>query len=258
MVLKEKKVHASCMAKKGETTQMKTALAKTSALLFALALASGTGLAQQTTQPRTQDQRPATQQRDSDRGTLESGWRTPDPQITVPEGHAVHPGQRLQSVRASQLIGANLESTTGDNLGDINDLVLDPQTGQIQFAVLGIGGFLGIGERLTPVPWQAIDVRGERSFVLNVDRQKLEAAPSIQRGQWNELQQPGYVERLYTYYGMETPTAVGRPGQPGVERGVGERMDEQLQQRQQQLRQQQQQLQQQQQQNQQRQQLPPQ
>jgi sporulation protein YlmC with PRC-barrel domain len=235
---------------------MNTVLAKPSAFLFALALASGTALAQQ-----TPEQQQRTQQQQTERaGTLESGWRTPDPQVTVPEGHAAQPGQMLQSVRASQLIGANVQSATGDNIGDINDLVLDPQSGQVQFAVLGIGGFLGIGERLTPVPWQAIDVRGERNFTLNVDRQKLEAAPSIQRGQWNELQQPGYVERLYTYYGMEAPTAVGGPGQPGVQRGVGEQLQQQQQhlQQQQLQRQQEQQRRQEQQRQQQQQQLPPQ
>jgi sporulation protein YlmC with PRC-barrel domain len=229
-------------------------IAKTSAFMMALALFSGTALAQQTIQPGTQpQQRTQDQQRQQDRqpGTLEEGWRTPDHEVTVPEGQA-RAHTLMQAVRASQLIGANVQSATGDNIGDINDLVIDPQSGQVQFAVLGIGGFLGIGERLTPVPWQAVDLRGERNFVLNVERQKLEAAPSIQRGQWNELQNPDYIQRLYTYYGVEAPTAVGAPGQ--IERGVGERLDNLRQQQQQQ----QQQRQEQQRQEQQRQQLPPQ
>jgi sporulation protein YlmC with PRC-barrel domain len=176
----------------------------------------------------------------------------------VPEGQAAAPGQMMQAVRASQLIGANVQSATGDNIGDINDLVLDPQSGQVTFAVLGIGGFLGIGERLTPVPWQAVEIRGERNFVLNIERQKLEAAPSIQRGQWNELQRQDYIERLYTYYGIEQPTAVGRPGQPEAQRGVGEQLhqDQQLHQQRQLEQQQQRQLEQQRQQQQQQQQLP--
>src|SRR4051794_16614302 len=57
-------------------------------------------------------------------------------------------------VRLSQVIGATIKSSDGERLADVNDLVV--QNGQIQFAVLGVGGVLGIGEKWTPVPWQAL------------------------------------------------------------------------------------------------------
>src|SRR5919201_869381 len=64
--------------------------------------------------------------------------------------------------RASKLIGADVENPSGQNLGDIKDIVLDPQTGQIAYAVLGFGGFLGMGEKYFAIPWTALSAKEKR------------------------------------------------------------------------------------------------
>src|ERR1043166_7949702 len=84
--------------------------------------------------------------------------------------------------RGSKLIGADVENPQGKNLGDIKDVVMDSQ-GQIRYAVLAFGGFMGMGEKYFAVPWAALKpVAGQQPadrdrYVLNIDQEKLKNAP---------------------------------------------------------------------------------
>ncbi len=114
------------------------------------------------------------------------------------------------NVRLSQVIGATIKSSDGQRLADVNDLVV--QNGEIQFAILGVGGVLGIGEKWTPVPWQALTYSGERQFTMNLDKEKLKQAPTLQHHEWSQLSSPEFTARLYSYYGVQAPEAAGGTG----------------------------------------------
>ena len=60
-------------------------------------------------------------------------------------------------LKASELIGMKVEGSDGKNLGKIRDLVIDPQDGDIEYAVLDFGGFLGMGDKYFAVPWDALN-----------------------------------------------------------------------------------------------------
>ena len=115
--------------------------------------------------------------------------------------------------RVSTLIGANIQSQDGQKAGTIRDVVMAPQSQKLGFVVLGRGGLLGFGEQLVPVPWQAISFNGE-NYVLNVDRQKLQSAPTLQKDQYAELDRPEFVSRIYQFFDVQ-PEAVGSPGSAG-------------------------------------------
>ncbi len=84
---------------------------------------------------------------------------------------------------ASTWIGKTVYNANGDNLGDINDLVLG-QNGQVEAIVLGVGGFLGIGEKSVAVPFEAIqattDANGTVKLSFNATKEQLDAAPDFQ------------------------------------------------------------------------------
>lgn len=65
------------------------------------------------------------------------------------------------------------------------DLVLDPRTGRVAYAVLDFGGFLGIGNKLFAVPLESmtLDTKAHR-FVLDVDKERLENAPGFDKSDW--------------------------------------------------------------------------
>jgi sporulation protein YlmC with PRC-barrel domain len=64
----------------------------------------------------------------------------------------------VRDLRMSELIGMDVRNAKGENLGDIKDLVVDADSGRIQYAVVGIGGVLGIGEKLSAFPMSAFKV----------------------------------------------------------------------------------------------------
>lgn len=131
----------------------------------------------------------------------------------------------VSGVRLSTLMDTDIKSSTGENLGELEDVILNPQTGEIKFAVLGRGGFLGFGEKLVPVPWKAIDVKSEREFSLKMDKEKLKDAPTVDK-QYSNLDQPGYTVTIYRFFAVPEPSAVGGAETPeGIESGTGSSSD---------------------------------
>ena len=114
--------------------------------------------------------------------------------------------------RGSKLLGTKVRSGQGDDIGELEDLVLDPKTGEIQFAVLGLGGVLGIGEKKAPVPWKALNVSAENQVTINVDKSKLETGPRLTKDDWNNLHNRDFMQKVYSHYGMQMPTGTGATG----------------------------------------------
>lgn len=110
-----------------------------------------------------------------------------------------HPGITL---RTSDVINAKVFSLQGEELGRIRDALFDPKTGTISHAVLGMGGWQGIGEKLAIIPWQLIkqDEQRTENYVLQVDREKLRTAPTFESNQWATVIQPDYLAKVQSYY----------------------------------------------------------
>jgi sporulation protein YlmC with PRC-barrel domain len=83
-----------------------------------------------------------------------------------------------RALYASTLIGASVKSPTGESLGKIDELVIDPQQAQIKTAVVSMGGVLGIGARTVAVPWSAVQLdMNDGSVTVAKERADLEKAP---------------------------------------------------------------------------------
>lgn len=82
--------------------------------------------------------------------------------------------------RSDHLIGADVVNAQGDDLGDVYDVVVAPQTGKITYLVVGRGGVFGIGERHVPVPWEAFKITDAGNIlVLDSTKGNLDAAPRV-------------------------------------------------------------------------------
>jgi len=88
--------------------------------------------------------------------------------------------QGPDEILASSLIGSTVEDPAGEALGDINDVVLNDE-GIVDGVVIGVGGFLGIGEKNVAVSFDAIekaaDANGTIVLTLNTTAEELENAP---------------------------------------------------------------------------------
>ena len=83
------------------------------------------------------------------------------------------------AIRARKVIGTPVRNTTGELIGDIEDIVLDKTSDRIMFAVVGLGGFLRINEKYHPLPWGALHFdEAIDSYVVPFTREQLLAAPA--------------------------------------------------------------------------------
>ena len=105
------------------------------------------------------------------------------------------------AIRAKTVIGTSVKDATGEKIGKIEDIVLDKHSNNIVFAIVGFGGFLGMGEKYHPIPWSALkyDER-EGSYVVDVSRQMLEAAPADSIDALVAGNAVSYRDRAYDYY----------------------------------------------------------
>lgn len=83
------------------------------------------------------------------------------------------------AILASKVSGTSVYDTTGEKIGNIEDIVLEKTSNQILFAVVSFGGFLGIGEKYHSVPWSLLDYNKDMGgYVIPLSKDVLKAAPS--------------------------------------------------------------------------------
>lgn len=104
-------------------------------------------------------------------------------------------------VKASSIIGTDVINPRGDNLGDIKEVVIDPSTGKVAYAVVSFGGFLSLGEKLFAIPYSALEYDlAKGKYVLDVTKERLEAAPGFDADHWPSMAEEKWNRDVYKYY----------------------------------------------------------
>lgn len=117
--------------------------------------------------------------------------------------------KRKNLMSGQTLIGVNVYNPAYEELGEIDDVMIDPVSGNIVYAVLTFGGFMGFGEKYFAIPWEAffLDTQEDDRVILNIPKEKLEQAPGFDKdnvpltGQWE------FVDKIYRHYGYKPYTA---------------------------------------------------
>jgi sporulation protein YlmC with PRC-barrel domain len=112
------------------------------------------------------------------------------------------PGPALMG--ADTLIGNDVYNTAGESLGAIKEFMIEMGSGKISYAVLSFGGFLGMGDRLFAVPWQALrlDTVNKR-FTLNATKDQLKNAPGFNKDHWPSMADQSWATDLHAFYGVK-------------------------------------------------------
>lgn len=104
-------------------------------------------------------------------------------------------------VKASSIIGTDVVNPAGENLGDIKEVVIDPGTGRVAYAVVSFGGFLGMGEKLFAIPFSALEYDAtDNEYVLDISQDRLKAAPGFDADQWPTMSDEKWNRDVYKYY----------------------------------------------------------
>jgi len=111
---------------------------------------------------------------------------------------------RTGVIESSRIIGCGVQNLARENVGKIEDLVIDLREGRVCCAILSFGGFLGIGEKHFPVPLTALSYRADdKTWVMDVDKEALKNAPSFDKGTMPDLRDRDYLGGVYSHYGYE-------------------------------------------------------
>lgn len=104
---------------------------------------------------------------------------TPPP-ATSPSGQPMWYSHQADEMRASKLIGTSVVNTANETIGDVNEIVLG-KDGKVAAVIIGVGGFLGMGEREVAVSFSSLqmrrDPRDNLVLVINATKDTLKSAP---------------------------------------------------------------------------------
>jgi len=110
--------------------------------------------------------------------------------------------RRRRVLSAGTLAGDRVRNAAGEDLGKVEEIMIDLASGRVAYVVLSFGGFLGIGDKLFAIPWRALRVdEGEHQFVLDVDRKTLESAPGFNKDNWPDMADPTFGAAIHEHYG---------------------------------------------------------
>ncbi len=115
--------------------------------------------------------------------------------MTTATGHT-------SAITAKRVIGTDVRDATGDKVGKVEDIVLNKESNDILFAVVGFGGFLGMGEKFHPVPWSMLDYDpSTNAYRTSITEAQLKAAPADTIEALTEGDGQQWRDKTYDYYG---------------------------------------------------------
>ena len=95
-------------------------------------------------------------------------------------------------IESDRVEGTNVYRSDGTKVGSIERLMIDKYSGQVAYAVMSFGGFLGLGHDHYPVPWAKLDYNPElKGYEVNISEAELKAAPHFDPGKeysWDTVQ----------------------------------------------------------------------
>ena len=105
---------------------------------------------------------------------------------------------------SSTICSDHVRNAAGEDLGKIEELMIDLDAGRVAYAVLSFGGFLKMGNKLFAIPWEALQLDAHnKQFILNVDKSRLENATGFDKDNWPDMADPRFGKSVYQHYGYK-------------------------------------------------------
>jgi len=105
-------------------------------------------------------------------------------------------------ISSSKVEGTAVYDRDGSRMGTVHNFMVNKRTGKVDYAVLSFGGFLGMGTRYYPLPWDMLEYdTSQGGYVVDMDEDDLDEAPSFRSGEEPDFSDR-YGHHVYGYYGM--------------------------------------------------------
>ena len=104
-------------------------------------------------------------------------------------------------ISSEKVDGTAVYNRVADRLGTVHHLMIDKYTGQVEYAVMSFGGFLGIGESYNPLPWRVLNYNASLGgYCVDLDRSRLERAPRYTPSSLPDWSDRAYRSRIDEYW----------------------------------------------------------
>ncbi len=121
---------------------------------------------------------------------------------TVVGAGSAETGETDRLIASDKVEGTAVYNRQGERLGSIYNLMVDKRSGQVEYAVMSFGGFIGIGDSYHPLPWKALKYDTNQSgYVVDLDKSRLQGAPSYAASETPDWRDPSYSRRIDDFYG---------------------------------------------------------
>lgn len=105
-------------------------------------------------------------------------------------------------ISSEKVSGSKVENTNGDNLGHIEEIMIDKTSGRVGYAVLKYGSFLGMGGKLFALPWDILKYDTRRdAYIVGIPEERLKNAPSFDANEWPDMSDRKFGKEIHDYYG---------------------------------------------------------
>jgi sporulation protein YlmC with PRC-barrel domain len=108
----------------------------------------------------------------------------------------------VKRLTATSIIGDNVENPQGEDLGKIDNIMVNVQSGKIEYVVLEYGSFLGLGGKLFAIPFTEFRLApGRHIFILDRDEEYLKNSPGFDKDHWPDTNDHTYYGDVDSYWG---------------------------------------------------------
>lgn len=105
------------------------------------------------------------------------------------------------TLSASSIIGDKVVNYEGENLGEVQEVMLHIDTGEVAYIVVSFGGFLGIGDKYFAIPLTAFEIdTANKQFKLNKSKEDLKDAPGFDKNNWPETGSDYWSGKTFTHF----------------------------------------------------------
>jgi sporulation protein YlmC with PRC-barrel domain len=112
---------------------------------------------------------------------------------------------------ANSMIGGRVVNREGEDLGKIEEIMLETDNGRVAYAVLSFGGLMGMGDKLFAIPWNLLQLDArQQHFILNVSKERLKTAPGFDKNNWPRMADAEWSREIAGFYGQSVEWT--RPG----------------------------------------------
>ena len=110
----------------------------------------------------------------------------------------------VRSLSAGTLMGDTVKNHQDENIGNLEEIMIDLETGRVAYVVISAGGFLGIGDKYFGIPWEMVGVDTEdKSIVIDLDKETLKDAPGFDKDNWPDSTDMDWLSEVYVYHEVE-------------------------------------------------------